>query len=57
VSEMAGELVKKHGPMVLTEIAKCHFRTTDKVLAAQGHSRKDLGAVGSPQSKAAREKK
>jgi ribonuclease HIII len=57
VSALAGELVKKHGPMVLTEIAKCHFRTTDKVLATQGHSRKDLGAVGSPQSKAAREKK
>ena len=57
VSEMAGELVRTHGPMVLTEIAKCHFRTTDKVLASQGHSRKDLGDVGASQSKAAYQKK
>lgn len=40
--EMACDLVKKHGPAVLPKIAKCHFKTTDKVLEACGYTRDDL---------------
>ena len=45
------EVVKKHGPAVLAKIAKCHFGTTDKVLAAAGFSRKDLPAEAQAQSR------
>lgn len=40
--DIAIELVKKHGPSILPKIAKCHFQTTDKVLAACGYTRDDL---------------
>lgn len=39
--EAAIELVKKHGPSVLHDTCKGHFRTTDEVLAAAGFSRAD----------------
>jgi ribonuclease HIII len=48
------ELVRKHGPVVLIETAKCHFRTTDQVLAEAGHARKELGPDGQAVSAAAR---
>jgi ribonuclease HIII len=54
VRESAEELVQKHGPKVLLETSKCHFRTTDQVLEAVGHSREDLGPDGQHVSKSAR---
>ena len=39
----AGEaLVRRCGPAALAETCKCHFRTTDQVLAATGHVREEL---------------
>ena len=52
VREAAVELVKRHGPGVLLENCKCHFRTTDQVLAAAGHQRSELGPDGQAVSKA-----
>lgn len=40
------ELVKKHGPLVLLDCCKCHFRTTDQVLEACGLKRDVLGPDG-----------
>jgi ribonuclease HIII len=51
VREIGVELVKKQGPETLLETVKCHFRTTDAVLEAAGHSRKDLGPEGQAVSK------
>ncbi|NQU40436.1 MAG: ribonuclease HIII [Lentisphaerae bacterium] len=51
VREWAVELVKKKGPTVLLETAKCHFKTTDQVLAAAGSSREALGPEGQAVSK------
>ena len=31
VDEIGLELVKKHGEAILTEIAKCNFKNTDKI--------------------------
>ena len=45
------ELVKKKGPMVLLDVAKCHFKTADVVLAKAGFSRADLGPEGAATSK------
>ena len=42
VRRAAEKLVAHKGPGILLETAKCHFQTTDKVLAAVGYSRKDL---------------
>lgn len=42
VREAAMALVKAKGPGVLAEVAKCHFRTTDAVLATTGHARDEL---------------
>ncbi|MCL1888243.1 MAG: ribonuclease HIII [Kiritimatiellaeota bacterium] len=53
VANMGIELVKKHGPSVLARIAKCHFATTDRVLAAAGFSRGDLPADARAQSRSA----
>ena len=47
------EIVRKHGPAVLARVAKCHFTTTDRVLAAAGFSRKDLPADARAQSRSA----
>jgi len=42
VRREAEKLVADKGPGILLETAKCHFQTTDKVLAEVGYSRKDL---------------
>lgn len=42
VKDIAESLVKTHGAPILAEIAKCHFKTTDAVLARTGHTRDDL---------------
>lgn len=42
VRREAEKLVADKGPAVLLDVAKCHFQTTDKVLAEVGYSRKDL---------------
>lgn len=42
VRREAEKLVADKGPGVLLDTAKCHFQTTDKVLAEVGYSRKDL---------------
>ncbi len=51
VKTTAAELMKKHGPAVLLQTAKCHFKTTDSVLATGGHARADLGADGAVTSR------
>jgi ribonuclease HIII len=52
VQQAAGELAKKHKPAILLEVAKCHFKTTDKVLAELGEDRSCLGPEGAATSKA-----
>ena len=42
VQEVAKSLIKKHGPTVLNEVAKCHFKTTDSVLGALNFDRSSL---------------
>lgn len=39
VRAAAEALVRAHGPAVMRETAKCHFRTLGQVLAATGHAR------------------
>ena len=51
VVDSAIALVKSRGPEILLETAKCHFKTTDKVLAAAGHRRAELGPEGEAVSK------
>jgi ribonuclease HIII len=46
VKASAVELVKKKGPDALLKACKCHFRTTDQVLATCGSSRAALGPEG-----------
>jgi ribonuclease HIII len=46
VKEIAKELVAHKGPGILLKTCKCHFRTTDEVLEANGYSRSDLPAFG-----------
>ncbi len=46
VRAAAEALVRQKGPGVLIEVAKCHFRTTDAVLAAAGFRREDLPPEG-----------
>ena len=48
VKAVAGELVEKRGGAALLETAKCHFKTTDDVLAALGKTRKDAGLPPAP---------
>jgi len=52
VRAAAEGLIRKHGPAILLRTAKCHFRTTDQVLAACGNSRADLGPDGQVVSRA-----
>lgn len=52
VKQAAAALVRSHGPAILVETAKCHFKTTDAVLEEAGASRKDLGPEGQATSKA-----
>jgi ribonuclease HIII len=42
VRRTAEKMVAEHGPGILLETAKCHFKTTDQVLAEVGYSRSDL---------------
>ncbi|MBN2786558.1 MAG: ribonuclease HIII [Pontiellaceae bacterium] len=42
VRREAEKMIAEHGPGILLNLAKCHFQTTDKVLAEVGYSRKDL---------------
>jgi ribonuclease HIII len=42
VRRAAEKLVAYKGPGILLDTAKCHFQTTDKVLAEVGYTRKDL---------------
>lgn len=46
VKEAAEALIRSEGPGVLLQVAKCHFRTADAVLAATGHSREELPPEG-----------
>ena len=46
VVEAAEQLVREKGPAVLPFVAKCHFRTADKVLASTGHQRSEIGPLG-----------
>ncbi len=55
VKAAAEAVVRKHGPAALVDAAKCHFKTTDQVLAACGASRADLGELGQATSRAKEE--
>ena len=57
VKASAIELIKKAGPQILLKTCKCHFRTTDQVLAACGSSRAVLGPEGQAVSRTKDEKK
>lgn len=51
VKEVAGTLVQQAGGGVLLNVAKCHFQTADKVLAANGLSRAAAGLPPAPERK------
>lgn len=51
VQAAAVELIQKHNPAILLETAKCHFRTTDAVLAKVQQTRAILGPIGAVVSK------
>jgi len=51
VRDSAVELAGKHGPGILLETAKCHFKTTDAVLKELGQDRSVLGPEGQVLSK------
>lgn len=57
VRAAATQLVGKAGPAALLETAKCHFRTTDLVLAELGLQRAALGPDGAAVSKPRREQR
>lgn len=46
VRNSAVGLVKRSGPDILLKTSKCHFQTTDKVLAACGRSRSEMSPEG-----------
>ena len=46
VKQAAIDLIRTKGPKILLTVAKCHFRTTDAVLAAAGATRDALGEYG-----------
>jgi ribonuclease HIII len=54
VRAAAVALVRKAGPGVLLDVAKCHFRTADQVLETAGHRREELGPEGQAVSQSAR---
>ena len=56
VQERACQLVREKGPDVLLQTAKCHFKTTDEVLARSGADRSALGPEGAAVSQARRKK-
>ena len=43
VRRAAEALIRQHGPGILRETCKVHFKTTDDVLGATGFTRADLG--------------
>jgi ribonuclease HIII len=51
VKEAAEKLTKKHGPEIMLETMKCHFKTTDQVLEKLGQDRSVLGPEGAATSK------
>ncbi|OGV60003.1 MAG: ribonuclease HIII [Lentisphaerae bacterium RIFOXYA12_FULL_48_11] len=51
VIQAAVEIGKKHGPEILLETSKCHFKTTDTVLKTLQTSRSTLGPEGQTVSK------
>lgn len=51
VQEAAKKLVSAHGPEVLLDIAKCHFKTTDAVLGQLSLDRSVLGPEGQATSR------
>ena len=51
VKAVAGEIVEKRGGAALLETAKCHFKTTDDVLAVQGKTRAGEGLPPAPERK------
>lgn len=57
VREIAGTLLDRHEPDVLLKTVKCHFKTTDEVLASRGLTRSALGPNGQAVSKALTDKK
>jgi len=42
VKQIATELVAEKGPGILTKTCKCHFKTTEEVLRANGYTRANL---------------
>lgn len=42
VQVAACQFIKTHGPTMLNDVAKCHFKTTDSVLAELGLDRNAL---------------
>ncbi len=46
VKTIALKLIEEKGPAVLLDTVKCHFKTTDEVLASCGHTRAELGPDG-----------
>ena len=44
VKQIATELVSEKGPGILLKTCKCHFRTAEQVLAANGYTRSDLSS-------------
>lgn len=57
VRPAAEALVRAHGPKILLNAAKAHFKTTDQVLAATGFSRLDLPPEGQVKAPAKRKKR
>ena len=51
VRAAAAELAKKHGGGAFLETAKCHFKTTDDVLAGLGKTRAGEGLPAAPEKK------
>ena len=48
VRQVAADLVKQHGPGVLMQTCKGHFRTADEVLKQTGHSRIEVPELPEP---------
>jgi hypothetical protein len=51
VQATAVRLVQTKGPQVLLDLAKCHFKVTDEVLAKAGTDRSVLGPDGAVRSR------
>ena len=46
--QVAVDLVSRHGPQILMEICKGHFRTADEVLKKAGHHREEVPELPAP---------